>query len=326
MNNGTTYNQKYLHNEEFNNNYLLRSTTPVEKVFTIGNYESYHFRNHIILVYDLLGGLASHTLWNKERQIRGQTLKRIAWDLLEDLAIYKHLDLLHNDMKYDNILLAKTEYSENDYPFVKFIDFGQSCIPRVTKFDTQTGQVDETEYTHEQQEAMVRQNLSSSKSVGHQILIQKPTVCTGSMAHHYLSPEALLGYQCTVACDMWVFGSIIARLFLGPRVIDRDGSTGQLAETMQTIGLPPPDMLNDDYARQKFYAALQKIDHATGKNIKPYDKRLDTRLKNAGADQDLVDFIIKIMRWEPEKRMTPYEAMMHPWFEGFVEDRFEKLV
>ena len=54
--------------------------------------------------------------------VRGFELKRIAWDILEGLAIATRIELLHNDLKPENILVTG-----DDYPYVKVIDWGMSC-------------------------------------------------------------------------------------------------------------------------------------------------------------------------------------------------------
>ncbi len=41
---------------------------------------------------------------------------------------------------------------------------------------------------------------------------------------------------------------------------------------------------------------------------------LEQRLNKKGnQNPDFIDFIKKILVWEPEKRLTPEDALRHPW-------------
>ena len=42
--------------------------------------------------------------------------------------------------------------------------------------------------------------------------------------------------------------------------------------------------------------------------------KLDESLsKKGGLDPHFLDFVEKILKWEPDKRLTPEEALRHPW-------------
>ena len=43
------------------------------------------------------------------------------------------------------------------------------------------------------------------------------------------------------------------------------------------------------------------------------------------AEDDFLDFMEKVLEWDPEVRLTPTEAMGHVWLREYAEKRFEML-
>ena len=301
LNNGTSYNQHYLQQEAITSKNMKNAMTKLDYSFLAPIKESSFFRNHIILTYDLLGKSVT-SKYDKGKTIQNvELLKTIAWDMLESLASLKRLDVLHNDMKYDNFLLLKSETEENyrtDYPYIKIMDYGHSCLPTDPK----------------------------------------PTHCRGKMVAHYKSPEALLNYDCTTACDMWCYGSALGRLITGSRLIESMPIERMLAEMINIIGEVPEDMLKTSEAKRMYEKAMKvrindaKKEHTSKQNDGTHNNntlhssswrvilgKADHVLKN---DDLFIDFIEKILTWDPSERLTPYEAMAHPWFDDFATKRF----
>jgi len=83
----------------------------------------FFFRNHLCLVFELL----SYNLYEVLviTRFQGLTLdatRNVAEQLLKSLVILEDAEVIHCDLKPENVLLCDPEHS-----YVKLIDFGSSC-------------------------------------------------------------------------------------------------------------------------------------------------------------------------------------------------------
>ena len=96
----------------------LQGTMPVVQL-----KESFRFRKHLCLSFELLGNDLLKVL--QENDYRGMAVsfvKGIAYQLLSTLKYIKELRIIHCDIKPENILLEASNRSS-----VKLIDFGSAC-------------------------------------------------------------------------------------------------------------------------------------------------------------------------------------------------------
>ena len=47
--------------------------------------------------------------------------------------------------------------------------------------------------------------------------------------------------------------------------------------------------------------------------------------KSYNPDSQFLDFLFKILEWEPEKRLKPQEALQHPWIRDGLPAEFKEL-
>ena len=90
--------------------------------------EFFHFRNHVCMTFELLGPSLYDSLRNRHFQgFREACVRRYAEQLLLALAFLRRFDVVHSDVKPENVLFAPGDS-------LKLIDFGSSCFSRETKF------------------------------------------------------------------------------------------------------------------------------------------------------------------------------------------------
>ena len=318
LNNGTEYREDYMYKEAKVSFALNTAMSKVDHHFLEPVVEHDFFRNHIILTYNLLGDsindLRTYHYDSKGkraplRTVSGEMFKKIAWDLLESLSVLKKMDVLHNDMKTDNMLQMAEGYKD-DYPFTKIIDYGNSCLPKHLKY-VSNGNLDDFK-------------PSWFESDPH----NTPMNCRASMILRYKTPEALLGNRCHTSCDMWCYGYILTRFITGKPLVDEQVESEQLAAVIAILGHPPDKLVKSTNSKNYLKKALAVKNKKTKKPWIPksttWAKLLSISPHEEARDPLFIDLVEKIMCWDPEERLTPFEAMAHPWFFEFATERFKK--
>ena len=128
-----------------------------------------------------------------------------------------------------------------------------------------------------------------------------------------------------MAIDMWSVGCILAELYTGYPLFPGENEQEQLACIMEVFG-PPEKYLVEKSARKKLFfdgnGKPKPVVSSKGKRRRPSTKTLAQSL-NCG-DEAFVDFIARCMRWSPDARMTPEEALLHPFIDDVVPKVLEK--
>ncbi|CAG5095590.1 Oidioi.mRNA.OKI2018_I69.XSR.g14252.t2.cds [Oikopleura dioica] len=94
--------------------------------FFIVNIDNFKFRNHFCMVFELLGKTAYDVYETEAFRKNTELFKSYVSDLLKGLVLIHSLDILHNDLKPDN-LLSPLERIDNE-PRIRIMDFGLSCV------------------------------------------------------------------------------------------------------------------------------------------------------------------------------------------------------
>jgi dual specificity tyrosine-phosphorylation-regulated kinase 2/3/4 len=208
--------------------------------------------------------------------------------MLRCLLFLRKQRVVHCDLKPENILLVHPLKSE-----IKVIDFGSSC------FENEKG-------------------LYHPRSI-------LMAVYTYIQSRFYRSPEVILGMNYGMAIDMWSVGCILAELYTGYPLFPGENEQEQLACIMEVFG-PPEKYLVEKSARKKLFfdtnGKPKPVVSSKGKRRRPSTKTLAQSL-NCGDDA-FVDFITRCMRWSPDARMTPEEALQHPFIDETVPKVMER--
>jgi len=232
--------------------------------------QSFYFRGHLCISTELL----SMNLYEfiKAHEFRGFSLRlirRFTKQLLGSLCLLQTKNVIHCDMKPENILLAHPLQSK-----IKVIDFGSSC------FDS------ERVYTYIQ-------------------------------SRFYRSPEVILGMSYGMPIDMWSLGCILAELYTGYPIFPGENEQEQLACIMEVFGPPEKHLVEQSTRKKLFFDSMGKprlTVSTKGKRRRPSTKTLQQTLKC--DDEAFLDFITKCLRWDPERRLKPDEAMQHDFVTG----------
>lgn len=123
-------------------------------------------------------------------------------------------------------------------------------------------------------------------------------------SRYYRPPELVLGNRFySTKVDVWSMGCVITELVLNKPIFPGSSSKDQLFEIMSILGSPSKEQL-------------------TAMNVNPAIKiphkdKTEWRdvFRNKINDENYIDLVSKLLTYEPDKRLSPYEAMCHPFFD-----------
>ena len=129
-----------------------------------------------------------------------------------------------------------------------------------------------------------------------------PYICS----RYYRAPELIFGAsEYTNAIDVWSIGCVIAELTLGQPLFMGESAVDQLVEIIKILGTPTKtqiQIMNPEYNESKF------------PDIKPYS--WSKLFKNrSNASEEYIDFVSKLLVYEPLLRLTPLESLKHNFFD-----------
>lgn len=142
-------------------------------------------------------------------------------------------------------------------------------------------------------------------------------VYTYIQSRFYRSPEVILGMSYGLPIDMWSLGCILAELLTGYPIFPGENEQEQLACIMEIFGPPEKHLIEKSSRKKLFFDSMGKprVTVSTkGRRRRPSSKTLQQALKC--DDEAFLDFIARCLRWDPDRRMKPDEAMLHEFITG----------
>ncbi|XP_018608742.2 dual specificity tyrosine-phosphorylation-regulated kinase 2-like [Scleropages formosus] len=262
----------------------LRKQDKDNKMNVIHMLEHFTFRNHMCITFELL----SMSLYEfiKSNKFQGSSLlqvRKFAHSILQCLVSLHKNQIIHCDLKPENIMIKQQGRAG-----IKVIDFGTSC------------------YEHQQ-------------------------IYTYIQSRYYRAPEVILGSRYSMSIDMWSFGCILVELLTGYPLFPGEDEGDQLACIIELLGMPPERLLDVSKRAKNFisptgyprYCKVSTLPDGSlvlkgGRSCRgtirgpPGTKEWTTALK--GCDDALfLEFLKQCLEWDPSLRMTPFQALRHPW-------------
>ncbi|PVV03785.1 hypothetical protein BB560_001720 [Smittium megazygosporum] len=118
----------------------------------------------------------------------------------------------------------------------------------------------------------------------------------------YRAPELIFGAKYySAAIDMWAVGCIFAELMLRTPYLPGDTDIDQLQIIVKALGTPT----------EEDWPGLTKLPNYI--ELKPYPKVVFSDLFTA-ADANALDLLSKLLTFDPSKRITSRQALLHPYF------------
>lgn len=146
---------------------------------------------------------------------------------------------------------------------------------------------------------------------------EEEKVYTYIQSRFYRSPEVILGSSYGLGIDMWSLGCILAELWTGYPLFPGENEQEQLACIMEIFGPPDRHLVERCTRKKLFFDSVGKprvTVSSKGRRRRPSSKTLQQALKT--EDEAFVDFVARCLRWDPERRLKPSEAVGHPFITG----------
>jgi len=124
-------------------------------------------------------------------------------------------------------------------------------------------------------------------------------------SRYYRAPELIFGatdYEFVI--DMWSTGCVIAETVLTTPLFPGESAVDQLVEVIKILGTPSKNQIlamNPDYNDFRFPVI----------KAYPWAKVFKTKV----VPPDFLDFISKVLVYEPNLRLTPLQALCHTFFD-----------
>ena len=129
----------------------------------------------------------------------------------------------------------------------------------------------------------------------------------------YRAPEIILGipYDCSI--DIWSLGCILVELNIGKPLFQANNEIDLLRKIIQTRGMIPEEMIAISNKKHKFFKEGNILIEDFDNEIEPSSMPLSKILND---EYMFIDFIERCLELEPSKRITPEDALNHPWLKA----------
>jgi len=124
-------------------------------------------------------------------------------------------------------------------------------------------------------------------------------------SRYYRAPELIFGAtHYTTAIDVWSMGCVMAELFLGRPLFPGESGVDQLVEIIKALGAPTREQVT---AMNKAYPSYNFPEIKRS----PWSKIF---AKGVQPPEDALDFLSKVLIYNPSERLSAIELLTHPWF------------
>lgn len=152
------------------------------------------------------------------------------------------------------------------------------------------------------------------RSVAEATSVTAPVLTDYVATRWYRAPEILLGStRYTKGVDMWAVGCILGEMCLGKPCFPGNSTMNQLERVLECTGKPTPEDMSA--ARSPFASTM--IDSVPLVRVRGPSEMF------VSASPDALDLIKKCLQFNPDKRITAFEALRHPYVAQFHNEADE---
>ena len=127
----------------------------------------------------------------------------------------------------------------------------------------------------------------------------------------YRAPEIVIEVEYTNKIDMWSVGCLTVELLTGRQIFQSESELDLFKNYIEVCGLPDRRYISKGRRSSIFMDRLGKFKVKAQGKVRSIEVILDRYGK------DLQDFVSKLIRWNPEERMSSKLALSHNWIKKF---------
>ena len=139
-------------------------------------------------------------------------------------------------------------------------------------------------------------------------------IYTYIQSRFYRAPEILLGSPYSYPIDMWSLGCLVAEMSTGRPLLPGESERDQLMWIVAALGEPGLEVVKRGKKAGAYFGEggeWLEFTNTKGKRRGPGSLPLSRLLPN--GDAVLLSFLSDCLKWEPEARLTPSQALQHPF-------------
>ncbi|KAH7014369.1 kinase domain protein [Microdochium trichocladiopsis] len=228
--------------------------------------------------------------------------------------LHRECNIIHTDIKADNIMFSISDTSV-------FTDFEEAEVREPSPRKELDGRT-----------IYLSRILKSTGMVGPPVLCDFGSAVFGDTEHRecvqphvYRAPEVTLEALWDYKIDIWNVGCMIWDIFEGAQLfngIDPEHHAyrrrAHLAEIIALLGPPPKDLLARGHLARKFFS--DEGTYIGGLQVPDPTPLESLEELLAGEDKRrFLEFMQKMLQWDPEKRASAAELQQDPWIQEPIE-------
>jgi serine/threonine-protein kinase PRP4 len=276
----------------------LNAADPENKKHLVKFERAFEYKGHLCMVFENLSLNLREVLkkFGNNVGINLNATRAYAYQIFLALGHMRKCSIIHADLKPDNILVNEARN------LLKICDLGTA----IDRSDAATASTEITPYL---------------------------------VSRFYRAPEIILGLPYDYAVDMWSIGCTLYELYTGKILFTGDSNNQMLKNIMEIRGKLSQKLYRRGqlaglhFDEQGNFLSVER-DKVYGKTtvrtlavVKP-TRDLRTRLLAASSDlsdtesrelNHFVDLLERCLTLNPDKRLTPSEALRHPFFTHRVQ-------